>query len=256
MNIEQIENHINSLTKIMINLESKEEKEIIYITINRYQNDLEILQKKEESEQCIMITDEEEKPIKNAVKNIDTGLQFIEILSKKRQMKDIVNNIDNGLELIKKIKFNNDILNTQNNIQVKVDNIHKGVEFINKLDNSIERWKKIEPDDFRNFEGYYISSFGNIKNTITNEIVDKVKRYEYVEGVFHDIKFDQPRLIRVDQLVLSHFKKNINDEYYIHHIDKDKWNNRLDNLMYCSLEEFARLNNYRIQRNGKDVNLF
>lgn len=109
-----------------------------------------------------------------------------------------------------------------------------------------EVWKDIE-----NYHNYQISTFGNVKskerytNTgiknqkkclrkekILKQQIDK-KGYHYVR-LYNDNGW---KYFKVHILVAKTFIKNVNNEPTVDHIDRDKNNNNVNNLRWCSYKE-------------------
>lgn len=102
----------------------------------------------------------------------------------------------------------------------------------------MEIWKPIE-----GFDNYIVSNYGNVKNTITNNVVGylhpKNKRYQvgfYING--------KMKFIETHILVAKAFPE-ICGEWFdgcdVHHKDFNRLNNRADNLIVVTKEEHYKL---------------
>ena len=93
-----------------------------------------------------------------------------------------------------------------------------------------EVWK-----DIKGYEKLYkISSFGNVKNK-DNKIIKQFdnKGYLCVDLSKNNIR----KHYRVHRLIMYTFNDNDNHKLDINHIDGNKYNNRLDNLEWCTRKE-------------------
>ena len=106
----------------------------------------------------------------------------------------------------------------------------------------------------KNFSNYFISPNGDMYSRLSGKlrlIHPSVGRHGYL---YHVITDDQGkhRLYRVNRAVATAFIPNPNNYSQVHHIDEDKTNNSVDNLMWVT-----RLQNMRagtqIQRRSKPV---
>ena len=86
----------------------------------------------------------------------------------------------------------------------------------------METWKKI---NFDNLDNYEISTFGNIKNSNTKRIL-KIKN---IENGYSSISLNK-KVYKIHRLVALVFLENPNNKPTVNHIDKNKHNNKLDNL--------------------------
>jgi hypothetical protein len=95
-----------------------------------------------------------------------------------------------------------------------------------------ESWKEIE--DFPNYE---VSSFGNIRNRITLNILANTKtdRYGYPQVELYNNK--KGHSIAVHSLVAKAFLLEVSEKPLINHIDKNRKNNHINNLRYVTKGE-------------------
>lgn len=93
-----------------------------------------------------------------------------------------------------------------------------------------EIWK-----DIKGYENLYkISNFGNVKNK-DNKII---KQFDNQGYLCVDLsKKNIRKHYRVHRLVMCNFNDNNNHKLDINHIDGNKYNNRLDNLEWCTRKE-------------------
>jgi hypothetical protein len=96
----------------------------------------------------------------------------------------------------------------------------------------IEIWEQI-----KEWEGYYISNKGNVKNPKGNLValcVNKKRGYVYV---FHSKSEMRPRALSVHRLVARYFILNPTNKPQVNHIDNVRHNNTLANLEWCTAKE-------------------
>ena len=94
-----------------------------------------------------------------------------------------------------------------------------------------EIWKKIE--DYTNYE---VSTFGNVRNTITNNLLKLSKKGNYYSiGLTDKNKFKKS--FRVHRLVCMSFIPNPDNKTEVNHKDKNGLNNNIVNLEWNSHQE-------------------
>lgn len=101
-----------------------------------------------------------------------------------------------------------------------------------------EVWKQIE-----GFERYFISNKGRIKSTIGKE---KILKQEITERGYHQIvlrKDNKSYHRRVHRLVALAFIETDDKTKEVHHIDRNRSNNKADNLLWVSKEEHNKIHN-------------
>ncbi len=91
-----------------------------------------------------------------------------------------------------------------------------------------EVWKPI-----LGYEGYYsISSFGNVRNDVTNKlIIGDINNIGYRRVTLYN---PVRKRCFVHRLVAFHFCDGYSDELIVNHIDGNKMNNRFDNLEWVT----------------------
>lgn len=93
-----------------------------------------------------------------------------------------------------------------------------------------EIWKLVDE-----FPGYEVSNLGRVKRTETNRIIRFYDKGGYVKvQMFNNGTQKKPS---VHRLVAVAFIPNPGNKPDIHHIDHDKTNNRVDNLMWVTPAE-------------------
>jgi len=125
---------------------------------------------------------------------------------------------------------------------------------MNNLIQEQEKWSKI-----KNLEHtkYLISTFGNIKNTETNYILEKNYKTGYPTVLLtHENK---SKTYKVHKLVANTFIPNNNSKLVVNHIDGDKTNPKLSNLEFITQSENIihayKLNIQKVYSNNKNNNL-
>lgn len=120
-----------------------------------------------------------------------------------------------------------------------------------------EKWKVIT-----NFPNYHISTYGRVKNILTNKILKPILVCDYYKvNLYNNYKRTQ---CFVHKLVAEAFIDNIHNKPHVDHIDTNPLNNNVDNLRWCTVKEnnnnpitvkkqIDRLNNYNIDRKRKVV---
>lgn len=110
----------------------------------------------------------------------------------------------------------------------------------------MEEWKNLP-----NFEDYFsVSSFGKVldkkTNTLRHPSVYK-NGYVYFEFWLNKIRYRY----RLHTLVAQLFITNPENKSEVHHIDENRQNNRVDNLMWVTPEEHKDLHKQTGTRNRK-----
>jgi hypothetical protein len=93
-----------------------------------------------------------------------------------------------------------------------------------------EQWKQIQ-----DFPNYYISSFGNVKNIITNKLLKPS-----FKGGYYNISLvnsTSKKSLKIHRLVALAFIDNIQNKPEVNHKDKNKLNNHIDNLEWVTKVE-------------------
>ena len=105
--------------------------------------------------------------------------------------------------------------------------------------NSIERWK-----DIKGFEGrYQISNFGNIQSLFTVVpfvLSNKNQKKEYLRRVLF-YEDQSSKTVLIHRLVYEAFVGEIPKGFQIHHLDGNKQNNHVNNLIALSSRDHILL---------------
>ena len=93
-----------------------------------------------------------------------------------------------------------------------------------------EKWETIE-----SFPNYQVSSYGRVKNAITDKELkgDTSTKYKRVRLYGEN----NNEMLRVHRLVAEYFVRNKHGKKFVNHIDGNKHNNRCDNLEWCTMKE-------------------
>lgn len=93
-----------------------------------------------------------------------------------------------------------------------------------------EHWKQI-----KDFPNYNISSFGNVKNNLTDKILKPCLKsgYYHISLVNNKIK----KTLKIHRLVAVYFLENLENKSEVNHKDKNKLNNTIDNLEWMTKKE-------------------
>ena len=89
------------------------------------------------------------------------------------------------------------------------------------------------------YSNYFISNFGNVKNSKTNRIINQ---YNYPQGykLISLSKNEKWKSFRVHRLVGNAFLENPDNKINIDHIDENKSNNNVKNLRWATDAENGR----------------
>ena len=116
----------------------------------------------------------------------------------------------------------------------------------------IKKNDEIEGEEWKDIIGleqiYQVSSLGRLKNKLNGQIkIASSILYKY--KVFY-IRVNKKRYSKyLHRLLAEHFIENPNDYKYVHHIDKNKLNNDLKNLVWTSGHKI--IENKEIKQNDK-----
>jgi hypothetical protein len=124
-----------------------------------------------------------------------------------------------------------------------------------------EEWKDIEE-----FSGYQISNFGKIKSFKHDKINGRLLKLNNDKYGYNHIilsKNNKTYIKKIHRLVFETFIEKLDNGYIIHHIDENKKNNKINNLIKMSLCEHNIYHNkgekshfYNSHRFGKDSPMF
>ena len=94
----------------------------------------------------------------------------------------------------------------------------------------MEEWKQVE-----NFENYEISTWGNIRNMVTNKTLKNCLKsgYYHVALINNKIK----KSFKIHRLVALSFILNPENKTDVNHKDKNKLNNHISNLEWNTRKE-------------------
>ena len=89
---------------------------------------------------------------------------------------------------------------------------------------------------------YQISNYGRVKNKKTGRILKLQKRGQH-KGNYSCVdlcKYGIRQRIDIQRLVAIHFISNVDHKSEVNHLDGDHYNNRVDNLEWCTRSENER----------------
>lgn len=95
---------------------------------------------------------------------------------------------------------------------------------------TIEKWKQYKDTN------YQVSSLGRVYNTKTKRIL----KGTYKRNEYHSVQLNingKTKTVMTHRLVAEMFCENPNNYNIVDHIDRDKHNNRSDNLRWVSESE-------------------
>jgi hypothetical protein len=99
------------------------------------------------------------------------------------------------------------------------------------MESEKEIWKEI-----KGFENYEISNFGKIKNTLTEKILSPKDEGGYLRITLVNSKKNRKTFL-VHRLVAQAFIPNPENKATVNHKDKDRKNNCVENLEWCTMKE-------------------
>jgi hypothetical protein len=109
----------------------------------------------------------------------------------------------------------------------------------------IEIWKKCGETSLRNYE---VSNYGNVRSlTMVNNVVRNLKPYEHTSG-YLGVSIDGKRRM-IAHIVAREFIGERPQGFVVDHIDRNRYNNRYDNLRYCS----SLLNSLNSSKQGEGI---
>ena len=110
---------------------------------------------------------------------------------------------------------------------------------IKKLELDVDILKDVDEELFKRIDGYdnyFVSNFGNIKNSKTNKILKQSNHKQGYKLV--NLKKDGKwKMFYVHRLVCNAFLENLDNKKVIDHIDNNPSNNNVKNLRWCSQKE-------------------
>ena len=95
-----------------------------------------------------------------------------------------------------------------------------------------EEWKDIE-----NYPNYQISNLGRVRNKIKNRIIKPSfnNKTGYLQNIL--CKNNKKKLFLVHRLVAEAFIPNPENKTQVNHKDRNKENNKIDNLEWVTISE-------------------
>jgi len=105
-----------------------------------------------------------------------------------------------------------------------------------------EEWTTI-----KDFPNYFISTFGNVENSLTGRIL---KPGTSTHGYYHVVLHNngKRKTITIHELVANAFIDNLQNKRCIDHIDNDRLNNSINNLRFATYQENSM--NSKISKNN------
>jgi hypothetical protein len=102
-----------------------------------------------------------------------------------------------------------------------------------------EEYKKIQ-----NYENYSVSSFGNVRNDVTNKIL---KPGINGHGYYHVNlrKNSKMNNVRIHRLIATAFIDNPNNKPCVDHVDNNRLHNDIKNLRWCTIRENCMNSSFR-----------
>jgi hypothetical protein len=116
----------------------------------------------------------------------------------------------------------------------------------------MKKEKEIWTDLFDNPEKYKISNLARVKCKKFNRVLTQRVDRKYMRMTITN-KNNQRREITVHRSVYLSFYPDTNLSFHIHHIDENKLNNRLDNLL--PIDGSAHIRMHRLKRKLKKLNV-
>lgn len=116
----------------------------------------------------------------------------------------------------------------------------------------MEVWKQVNMDNILNYE---CSSYGRLRNKNTNVIFDtKARSSGYISVTVRD-KLNKRITIALHILIAKTFIENPDNKPTVDHIDKNRSNNKIENLRWANYTEQA-LNRNKPKERGIKINQF
>ena len=114
------------------------------------------------------------------------------------------------------------------------DNVQVNIDLPN------EQWLPIPDEPFN--KTFSVSNMGRVKNIKTGKIktLTKNKSTGYYSVRLDIGKKHKKKTYQIHQLIAQMFIGNSPENYYVTHIDRNKQNNKVDNLKYISISESTK----------------
>ena len=166
------------------------------------------------------------------------ALTFLENSENKIQVNHIDGNPKNNhVDNLEWVTSNENIQHAWNNGIYKKERADHKTIYDDKCPYIDEIWKPIKQAGF--YKRYKISNYGRIKNNKTNKILKP-----FLENGYYRVKLYYKNLrsktFRVHRLLYEVFIGQIGKALVINHLDGDRANNKLSNLVMCTQKENTR----------------
>ncbi len=101
----------------------------------------------------------------------------------------------------------------------------------------MEEWRKIE-----GFPNYSVSTFGNARNDKKGTALKPTTKMNgnIQIGLYRAGQGAQPKILKLSRLIATAFIDNPNEKDLVDHIDRNKLNNNVSNLRWCTSQENNR----------------
>ena len=107
----------------------------------------------------------------------------------------------------------------------------------------------IAGENWKAFGNYFVSDYGRIYSCYKKKII----KPNITSNLYYRIDIwngGKVKRIRVHRLVAMLFIPNPNNKPYIHHIDGNRLNNKVDNLLWVTRDEHTQIHRQMRERKG------